>query len=79
MGSRFNATPMEPENLTYTYSKYISKEAENNRKILIKAMEKAGFINYPTEWWHWSYGDCYWAYFNKCDAIYSPVDEKNIL
>ena len=41
-------------------------------------MEKAGFINYPAEWWHWSYGDCYWAYFNKCDAIYSPVDEKDI-
>jgi zinc D-Ala-D-Ala dipeptidase len=19
-------------------------------------------VNYPTEWWHWSYGDRYWAY-----------------
>lgn len=78
MGSCFNDTPMEPENLTYTYSKYINEEAKNNRAILINSMEKAGFINYPTEWWHWSYGDCYWAYFNKCHAIYSPVDEKDI-
>ena len=21
----------------------------------------AGLVNYPTEWWHWSYGDRYWA------------------
>jgi D-alanyl-D-alanine dipeptidase len=20
-----------------------------------------GMVNYPTEWWHWSYGDRYWA------------------
>jgi D-alanyl-D-alanine dipeptidase len=19
-------------------------------------------VNYPTEWWHWSFGDRYWAY-----------------
>ena len=24
-------------------------------------MTGAGFVNYPTEWWHWSYGDRYWA------------------
>ncbi len=24
-------------------------------------MHAAGFVNYPTEWWHWSYGDRYWA------------------
>lgn len=78
MGSRFNETPMEPQNLPYTNSPYISKTAEKNRTILINAMKKAGFINYPTEWWHFSYGDCYWAYFNKCDAFYSAVDEKSI-
>jgi hypothetical protein len=21
----------------------------------------AGMVNYPTEWWHWSYGDRYWG------------------
>jgi D-alanyl-D-alanine dipeptidase len=25
-------------------------------------MRATGFVNYPTEWWHWSYGDRYWAY-----------------
>lgn len=27
-----------------------------------KALETVGFVNYPAEYWHWSYGDRYWAY-----------------
>ncbi|HOZ56530.1 MAG: D-alanyl-D-alanine dipeptidase [Parcubacteria group bacterium ADurb.Bin316] len=50
---------------TYTKSKMISSVATNNRSLLIKAMAKAGFVNYPTEWWHWSYGDRYWAAVKK--------------
>ena len=26
------------------------------------ALQAVGFVNYPTEYWHWSYGDRYWAY-----------------
>lgn len=33
----------------------LEKEARKNRGILIKVMQKAGFVNYATEWWHWSY------------------------
>lgn len=51
--------------LTYTDSSKISSQVKNNRKLLIKVMSKAGFINYPTEWWHWSYGDRYWAAVKK--------------
>jgi D-alanyl-D-alanine dipeptidase len=30
--------------------------------------------NYPTEWWHWSSGDRYWALITKADnAIYGPA------
>ena len=39
----------------------ISKEALVNRKILYDAMTSVGFINYPGEWWHYSYGDRAWA------------------
>jgi D-alanyl-D-alanine dipeptidase len=46
---------------TYTSSKKISSISRKNRKMLISIMSKAGFVNYPTEWWHWSYGDRYWA------------------
>lgn len=79
MGTEFNDIPTEPENLTYLYSTYINDEAKANRKILIDCMEKVGFVNYPPEWWHWSYGDCYWAFLNSCDALYSPIDENEIL
>ncbi|UCD21161.1 MAG: M15 family metallopeptidase [archaeon] len=50
---------------SFTDSKTISKEARKNRDLLIKVMEKVGFVNYPTEWWHWSYGDRYWAAVKK--------------
>lgn len=40
----------------------ITEEAERNRALLRSVMEAAGFTNYPSEWWHWSYGDQAWAY-----------------
>jgi len=50
---------------TYTHSEKISSLAKKNRKLLIKVMTETGFVNYPTEWWHWSYGDRYWAAVKK--------------
>lgn len=43
-------------------SKKISKEAKLHRQIMAKALKKVGFVNYYTEYWHWSYGDRFWAY-----------------
>jgi D-alanyl-D-alanine dipeptidase len=38
-------------------------------------MSTAGFLNYPTEWWHFSYGDRYWALdTGEQTAIYGPRD-----
>jgi D-alanyl-D-alanine dipeptidase len=39
----------------------ISDRARSHRDILSTALTAAGLVNYPTEWWHWSYGDRYWA------------------
>ncbi len=33
----------------------LEKNAKKNRELLKAAMSKAKFINYPAEWWHWSY------------------------
>lgn len=30
--------------------------AARNRQKLVEAMTRAGFVNYPREWWHFSYG-----------------------
>ena len=31
------------------------KQAKKNRQLLLKAMSKHGFVNYPQEWWHYTY------------------------
>ncbi|MCH7621585.1 MAG: hypothetical protein IH870_06780 [Chloroflexi bacterium] len=31
------------------------REAKKNRRLLRRAMMKAGFENYAPEWWHWSF------------------------
>jgi D-alanyl-D-alanine dipeptidase len=51
--------------ISLTDSPEISAEAKKNRLIMSAALEKAGFVNYPYEYWHWSYGDKYWAYTKK--------------
>ncbi|MCS5710635.1 M15 family metallopeptidase [Candidatus Berkiella aquae] len=48
-----------------TNSNVISQQAKENRKIMNTALEGVGFVNYPTEYWHWSYGDRYWAHHAK--------------
>lgn len=40
--------------LSNTSNPGISKAAAANRQILKQAMEKAGFINYKKEWWHFA-------------------------
>ncbi|MEU6789391.1 M15 family metallopeptidase [Nonomuraea angiospora] len=73
MGTPVNATPPEDGEACYTASTAISAEAKANRHILGAAMTSIGFVNYPTEWWHWSYGERYWA-FTTCahHALYGP-------
>lgn len=57
-----------------TNEKNLTKQQKQNRKILINAMQLAGFQNYPNEWWHWSYGDrAYATYKHKKFAIYNQV------
>nr|WP_249190190.1 M15 family metallopeptidase [Burkholderia sp. AU32357] len=44
---------------------------------VVVPLTRVGFTNYPSEWWHWSFGDRYWAVMqNESHAIYGPVDES---
>lgn len=52
----------EDGTISQTNSTIISSEAKANRAIMNKVLEAVEFVNYPTEYWHWSYGDRYWAY-----------------
>lgn len=56
-GTKFH----EYNDSTFTYSSHITKEQCKNRKNLVKLMSKQGFVNFPGEWWHFSYGDRMWA------------------
>jgi hypothetical protein len=42
----------------------LSRSARRNRDLLAEVMVGAGFVNYPTEWWHWSFGDRCWALYD---------------
>jgi len=77
MGSVLNATDEESSGACYTACQFISRQAQANRRLLATAMFAPGFVNYPSEWWHWSYGDRYWAVISDepC-AIYGPVEEE---
>jgi D-alanyl-D-alanine dipeptidase len=76
MGTTFNANPIETRDAIYFMASGISSLARKNRSILKEAMESVGFVNYPTEWWHWSYGDRYWAFATKQqEAFYGSVEK----
>ena len=56
-------------------SKNISIEAKKNRSILKSALEDVGFVNYPSEWWHYSFGDRLWAKLTGSKiAIFGKLD-----
>jgi D-alanyl-D-alanine dipeptidase len=61
MGTAVNASPEESDGACYSAARNISAEARRNRYTLGEALATAGLVNYPTEWWHWSFGDRYWA------------------
>ncbi|MGW5861451.1 M15 family metallopeptidase [Streptomyces sp. NPDC055239] len=74
LGTPVNASPEESEGACYMDCDRISPTARRNRRTLTAALATAGLVNYPTEWWHWSYGDRYWALTTETPtAQYGPV------
>ena len=77
LGTRVNATPEESAGACYTDHPSVGGEARRNRVALAGALHAAGLVNYPTEWWHWSYGDRYWALETGApSAIYGAVNRR---
>ncbi|HTJ66962.1 MAG TPA: M15 family metallopeptidase [Actinospica sp.] len=74
MGCPEAATPEESGGACYTDAPGLSAAARGNRAMLGEALASVGMVNYPTEWWHWSYGDRYWAYVSGAEfAIYDAA------
>jgi D-alanyl-D-alanine dipeptidase len=74
LGCPVNASPEDSLGRCYTAHPDVVGEARLLRSTLASALEGAGLVNYPTEWWHWSYGDRYWAYATGAGrALYGPL------
>jgi D-alanyl-D-alanine dipeptidase len=74
MGTPIDATPEDSADACFFDAAAIRRVAKDNRRMLARVLAEAGLVNYPTEWWHWSYGDRYWAYVRGAEhAVYGPV------
>jgi D-alanyl-D-alanine dipeptidase len=75
LGTCIDATPEESDGRCWFAADTISADARAYRAVLARVLGAAGLVNYPTEWWHWSYGDRYWALVTGADAaLYGPVE-----
>lgn len=45
----------------------------DNRRLLYNTMLSAGFTNYPAEWWHYDFGDNFWAATKLQNSIYQGI------
>jgi D-alanyl-D-alanine dipeptidase len=74
LGTPIDATPEESGGRCYFAADGISREARAHRDLLARVLCREGLVNYPTEWWHYSYGDRYWAMATgAAAALYGPV------
>lgn len=56
---------------------HLTKEQEDNRKMLKNFMKNQNFVNLPGQWWHFSYGDKIWsAYKGKRNGAFYGAAEK---
>ena len=77
LGTPVNASPEQSAGACYTGHPSVTGEARRNRAALSDVLRAAGLVNYPTEWWHWSYGDRYWAMATGAPgAVYSAVNRR---
>ena len=52
----------------------LSETSRRERDVIATAFDGTGITNYPSEFWHWSYGDQGWAYRGgHPSALYAAV------
>lgn len=64
---------------SYVFFPNLNKIQKANRALLRKVLLKTGFAPFDGEWWHFSYGDCEWAfYYKKGQTIYSQLNPEDV-
>ncbi len=66
------------EEQKFTFCPGLPEEIKKNRQILYDALINAGFHNYFREYWHYSYGDPYWAVRRKNKAAIYDIPKKDL-
>jgi len=74
MGSRLDATTEESDGACHIDALDLDPEVIARRRVLVQVLHAVGLVNYPPAWWHWSFGDRYWALVTGSrHALYGPV------
>ncbi|MCB0895580.1 MAG: dipeptidase [Nocardioides sp.] len=74
LGTPIDATPEQSDGRCWFAAGGIGADARAHRTLLAVVLGSQGLVNYPTEWWHWSHGDRYWALLTGAPhALYGPV------
>ena len=77
MGTALDSPPEEARDAQAFDAPGISALARQHRSLLAEVLTNAGLVNYPTEWWHWSFGDRYWAFVTGATfASYGPIPRR---
>lgn len=66
------------EEQKFTFCPNLPEDVVKNRKILYDALIKVGFHNYFREYWHYSYGDPYWAVRRKNKVAFYGIPPKGL-
>lgn len=75
LGTPIDATPEQSDGRCFTAADGIGADARAHRDLMARVLGGVGLVNYPTEWWHWSHGDRYWALMTGARvASYGPLD-----
>lgn len=70
MGTKVNAI----DEKAALFCENLSAKAWANREVLFQTMLKFKIAPMCSEWWHYSYGECYWAAVFKKPRIYQSLD-----
>ena len=73
LGTPIDATPEQSDGRCFTGARGLDAQVRARRCLMADVLGGAGLVNYPTEWWHWSFGDRYWALQTGLAAMYGPV------
>jgi zinc D-Ala-D-Ala dipeptidase len=72
--TNFFESPFSPK---YSFDKNQWTSIRENRRILYHTMKNLGFVNFKSEWWHYSLGDCLWAKELRTNWIFDSMEEDN--